>query len=371
MNEYCYQIEEDINRLHDLTPDVPDYFTVNPKILTNTDIDEQTFIKTFGEFVNLVKQIYRDMMKYPESYGLPLFERHSIITEAQKVSSKKSAIRLVEILRTISAIGVLNCNNDSLEVDIITFKSAKISKYAMIFDCLFDFGFNITNYKDGKFEKSASLFSISHSDNPMMMNVIKLFMQEAPWGTKNNDYQTRQLDYKLAADKEKLSSDAFIRDFAAYASNEVKDKIVLMHNQLINQFHLDCAYEKGSEYIYRHDNPGVRLAELKLRVMPPNKPNRYNLSLKLLYCSYFEDKLNTLPEHIKKIFRQSNCRFCNSDGECVSSIRYKFEEQNVAKCYMTGFYLTSAEDVDTALALINYEYEARGNNWKFRIVKKK
>lgn len=184
--EIKYQCQAQIQSIIERIKPIPEYFEVSAKYLDG--LDNETFVRSFHEFREIIISVYRDMLAYPEEYGLILVGLEvSEYKNSQPRASRASALRLMALLYNFGRAGVLAQNE--LHITLESFQEIAKIKYVgfswaqnapMILKKLSDFGFEFVGLKGNTFDKNAEKYILSYSGNPALMNVLKGYAMSVP-----------------------------------------------------------------------------------------------------------------------------------------------------------------------------------------------
>jgi len=132
----------------------------------------EDFREHFKELCKLAKDIYMDMAKQPENYGLMLLD----INETDHNRARDSYRTIHRFMDTLNVL-FLNgeVRNHCLTVNAEEFREAakKITKYGLILSRLCDFGFFISDFESNVIDKNAVTFSVEYPDSPNIVEALK------------------------------------------------------------------------------------------------------------------------------------------------------------------------------------------------------
>lgn len=131
------------------------------------------FRERFADFRSLMKEMYNDMSRQPEAYGLKLVD---IAVQSNNIAITGN--NMVSMLRvTLASLfesGELM--NHQLIVSNNDFKNKmnknKAGKYELIMERLSDFGFEISDYSGNPVSKTAETFLVAYPDSREMIDTI-------------------------------------------------------------------------------------------------------------------------------------------------------------------------------------------------------
>jgi len=301
----------------------------------------------FARLADLAKEIYADMAKSPESYGLAL-----ISTDVQERNpirkSHNSLHRLCDTLCSLSQCGKLI--NHQLIVSVSAFKemikkaqgavSASVPKYELILSRLIDFGFVISDFNGKPFAKNVESFTIEYPDYPDMVDAVKGYCDG--WDKIKNDRSSVKIwrdefhhhfytfDYKMTADHDKITVQQWIADEAKYYghTDEIRDFYIAFYEYSLRY--------KGVTFNGDYNYKSKRIA----RDLPAWFGERA-LSLILKNMDSYITEIEAMPESIKAPFRINSCNHCGFQGAtdefCKFRRKWTLEKVAHEACAHFGF----------------------------------
>jgi len=298
-----------------------------------------SFIENFACLFQLAKDIYLDMAKEPEAYGVMLLD----INEPDHNKARDSYRTIHRFGDTLSALFLSGeVKNNCLTIDVKTFKNLikKIPKYGLILSRLCDFGFEISHFNGNTINKEADTFTVEYPDNPELIDTVKIYcdrwnvIRQTHQGNikarKNKDNLIRvapenfmhhfyRFDYKSTADLSKIDMLTWVNDMAVYEC----------YSEQLKAFN-EAFYLKSLEYANVHFNgdynyKSKRIARITQVEYEALGKNRFELSLKISKPDECMDVINTLPDSIKELFSKDYCHYCGGkDSSEGCSMRYKW-----------------------------------------------
>ncbi|MCL2531384.1 MAG: hypothetical protein FWE40_04435 [Oscillospiraceae bacterium] len=297
------------------------------------------FIEHFTQLRNLIKDIYLDMAKQPEAYGLVLTDYN--LQSADKKSkeyalamkSKNSVNRLPDTLFRLSQNGEVH--NHQLIVSLPSFKESlkqtatyglsAVTKYELILSRLVDFGFSISGFNGKPFAKTVDSFTVEYPDTPELIDTLKTFcdlwhenkirqQQEAPalvasrvkpalhYGGHMN------FDFRFTADQDKILMCEWIR--CELQSQGYSEDRICFYTAFYDYSIKYTDMQYNGDY-YVNAKRIVHLGYKCLRLILKN-PNNYM------------DEITTMPEVIRDVFANMHCRFCNFQGATKEHCKFQF-----------------------------------------------
>ena len=359
MERYLFCYQNAAREYFDHIVVVPDDFLVNFNCLCG--VDKQEFITGLKALTSVVKEIYDDMIKVPDEYGLPLVEDKKYeLFNPKAAESGHSAKRVITLLHVLANCGALEngkivVNKNDFTVSCKKVASIyKITNSNKILKKLCDFGFVIERFNGKGFDKTSEIFTFSHIDE-LIAPVLYGFMNNTPLKKQT----LFSLNYNLAIAKSDLSNDYCQAIFAEYVSGEEREFYK----------RLDATVEEIGLVIGSADDYNVHSYRIEYvintkaerRVVRCYSDNgKLRVGLYLRNINTFEDIIETLPEYIKQVFRvKSTCRDCNKS--CKLKIAWELEGVCYAVCgYQHYFFIPCGDpnDMEYYKRLIQMEVEA-------------
>lgn len=322
--------------------DIPAKLDIHPDFLQTLSHEE--FESAFRDIGEMFHQMYTDIAKSPERFGLPLYK----IDEYDYFSNQARKARtapwdLFYFLFCLAACGDLNGGiliTDTAEVK----KKTKASKTNLLLEALCDYGFVFGGIK--KYSLSSGDFlEIDHPDNRNILIVLSLVAEKV----KNTQLKDMQNYY---------SCEAFSNAFIGWN-----------HKVLAEDMHT-CSLAKGCDYVAdkMHNNADKEVISILDKILTENG---YTVALQNLnegpcvrYCPkrsktydyalnsdtgrlYLElrirnaenclEYLKECPERIIEIFRYSDNGCQNRmNGSCKYGVKYTFEKEEKWHCGCCG-----------------------------------
>lgn len=308
----------------------------------------------FSELCDLAKEIYMDMAKQPENYGLMLVDieskDHNLVRDGYR-----TVHRLVDTLSNLSNCGKLN--NHQLIVDAEEFKKAlkkgtghvsgPVPKYELIFSRLVDFGFSISDFEGKPFGKKVESFIVEYPDSPEIMDAIKSYYEcwnelknkregEVKIWPKEYHHHYYRFDYKITADRDKIPMLQWISDEADFSRYSPKQKnfslLFYKYSLQYKDVKFDGDYNYKSKRIARICQSGyTAMGELK-----------FLLHIRLKDMNRYMTEIDGMPESIKNLMKKDSCRHCGFQGAtveyCKFRVHWTLNEQSHIGCAHECFY---------------------------------
>ncbi len=170
-----YWIEEWAKIRQDEVVRLPETFKVHECFIKF--ISKEDFITAFKEIWDIYINIYGDIAKFPEIFGMPLYkpEDFNYFTK-QARDSRSAAYRPFILLYNLLISG--DFQNGEFIMDVAKFKSVnKVKNVHILFEKLSDYGFLFEGLKNYKVTNQN--ISMSYNDNANVMFVLKLMADKA------------------------------------------------------------------------------------------------------------------------------------------------------------------------------------------------
>ena len=282
----------------------------------------------FAKLCEIAKEMYLDMAKRPEEYGLKLIDisvqdRHAIRAAQNKIH------RLGDTLLRLCQSGKLE--NHQLIVSAELFRNAikqaqgavsnSVPKYELILSRLTDFGFAISDFTGKPFDKKVESFTIEYPDDPEIIDTIKIYYD--CWDILKNDHDNvimwnefhhnfYRFDYKVTADHNKISGTQWIHDNALRHNYppEVAEFYIAFHEYSLRYkgIKFDGDYNYKSKRIARDLYMGLGVTNLSLIIKDMDK---------------YIGEIEVMPESVKKPFTKSSCNYCGFQGATVEHCKFR------------------------------------------------
>lgn len=354
--ENIYHVQNEVQTYYRHISNVPNTFKVDSDLLFG--MHEEKFLESFRYFTDLVKQMYMDMEKRPDQYGLLLYDINKENKKKEEgnlaKASWRSVKRLGDVIGNLGRLGEIE--GDSLKIPLAPLKKelAKIQKSYLLINRLIDFGFAFTNYEEDKFVKGAEDSSLSYMKYPQLVKVIKAYSVSKPFND-NDPHEFYYFDYKRVADRSKLSEDCVTKDFAALLDS---DKEKLLNN-------INKVFTKDFGFLPHYKDESIEYYLKKKRVarfmVDFHDMNAY-LILKIKNMDKYIDYIDKLPAKLRKVFEKGNCSYCgfqNSTREfCKFRISWTLDGKRHDTCNFFSFRFKNPESdySEYYTSLIGSEY---------------
>ena len=288
----------------------------------------ENFRVHFAKLCELAKDIYMDMAKQPESYGLKLISVDSkdpdLIREANKTIHK-----FFHVLSGLTQCGELI--NHRLIVSAVTFREIlkkgqgavlnPVPKYELILSRLIDFGFIISDFNGKPFGKNIESFTIEYPDYPDIIDTVKTYCD--CWEALRHDHssipvwqefgrQVYRFDYKITAKCNEIPIKQWIIDkFLSYNSPAEITGFYVAFYEYSQRY-------KGVEFNGDYNYKSKRIARDLL-----NSRGQSLLSLILRNIDKYIAKIESMPDSAKEPFTKSSCHHCGFQGATDEYCKYR------------------------------------------------
>lgn len=290
---------------------LPDSLNVHNCFLNS--ISKTEFDSVFREIWNMYVNIYGDILKSPERFGMPLYkieEYNCFSTQAR--ASRIAPYRPFHLLYNMLITGVY-VNGDFI-VDNNKFKAInKVKNVHILFERLSDYGFFFEGLKN--YNVMNQDITMLYPDNPILMLVLKLMADKA--------YIMNRLDnffcchYKLFQDDMNTVNYGYGADVVAdkMHTKEEQEFIYAMDNELKNKGYF--AHLRGW-----NEGPGYAYYD-KERIMKSKGPYLYwLLSWKTHLILYLRIRnVSKCLEYIKQCPDSMRQIFLHGDSGCENRVK--------------------------------------------------
>ena len=304
---------------------VPDDMLVNPDCLYG--ISEDEFIEGLKALTGVVRGIYEEIIKNPiELEGSPrrfVALLHSMVRSGELVDNRI----IVNKAHLSERVKKLHAQN-------------KISGINTLYKTLCDHGFVIDVFNGKTLDRKAETFTLSFLDNIYLIPALYGYMKTVPL----KKHAIISLNYFLATPKDKLPENFHPLWFAQYF-NETEKEFFLRFNEHLNTIGL--VVDNADDYIPTSFRIGYK-RKLKDSVSLArcfSNNGLLSVHLRLRKIDRYSKHLETLPEHIKQLFRvKSNCRHCSKNCSYLNA--WTFEGIEYALCGFNQYFIIKNYDIN-------------------------
>ena len=281
------------------------------------------FRERFAMLCDLARDIYLDMSKFPENYGLKLIDIND--SDYNKASSAQYSIyRFGDTLRALFSTGTIT--GDRLEVPTKIFHeqikrklndrknndeflARSVSSYELILARMSDFGFLFSDF-NGKPYRNIDFFTVEYPDTPEMLNTIDLYVkcwEELQMSVDkelrvSGDFQREfyLFDYKITAERDAISQAQLNNEYViTYRTAEVR-AFAAEFNRLAAQYkdvridgHKYLLKSKRIAVIYDTMRRTPAIPDLRLEIGGRNDPQQSFSDFSLERVPYYWQLLET------------------------------------------------------------------------------
>jgi hypothetical protein len=368
--EYTYHCQHQAESFANSILAVPDDYPLKKGL-------PKDFRVHFAKLCELAKDIYMDMAKQPEVYGVKLLDINSTDHNLAR-EGYRTIHRFADTLNALFLSGEVT--GHCLHVDAARFREAVrslplVPKVGLVLSRLCEFGFAVSDFNGTMIDKKSESFAVKYPDYPDLIDTIKVYCDTwkeldrfrdprklAPrnelikFSPQEFHHRFYRFDYKITADLAQIPMRTWVADDADGQgfSPELK--------QFALSF-FDASHKYGGlrfdgEYHFK----SKRIARITLvNYAALGKPD-YRLSLKLPGLDKYMNAIETMPESIKEHFTKNYCNHCNFQGatprHCKFRLHWTYDAQSHEGCAYWCFNFT---DFDTALVpdywrLLELEY---------------
>ena len=283
----------------------------------------------YAKFCDIAKNMYLDMAKRPEGYGLTLVDIKS--GDKNEIRKGQNSIhRLLDTLQIISECGELS--DHILTVNVTAFNEAirnrggnvakAVPKYELILSRLTDFGFAFSGFTGGPYNKNDHEFTVRFPDAPEATDAFKIYCD--CWAALKTDRSSIKIwkeefhhhfyrfDYKVTADHSLITYQQWIEDnskFFGYPDN-------------VNDFYV-AFYEYSLRYKGVKFNGDYNFKSKRIARDLQRGNRKYSLSMKLRNMDNYMDVIETMPDSIQSEFKASRCNHCNFQGATQEYCKFR------------------------------------------------
>lgn len=332
---------------------------------------QKVFPLHFSKLCELAKDVYMDMSKQPEAYGLILIDIESKDRNLAR-NGYRAIHRFVDILSNLSSCGELK--NHQLIVNAEEFRksnkkgtglvSGAVPKYELFFSRLTDFGFTFSDFVGKPYSKKVQFFTVEFPDYPEMIDTITTYCES--WKLKGKEgvkiwpqeyhHHYYRFDYKITADREKIPMLQWINDEADYLGYSPEQKAFSA------AFYKYSLQYKGVKFDGDYTYKSKRIARIMQAGYIAMGESNYLLHIKLKNMNSYMTEIDVMPESIKKLLAKDSCMHCGyqgaTDDYCKFRVHWTFNGQSHEGCVHNCFCF---DDFDVSLVpdywwLLELEY---------------
>ncbi|MCL2512434.1 MAG: hypothetical protein FWF08_00915 [Oscillospiraceae bacterium] len=341
MNEYKYHCQHQAESFAKAIVPVPDDYPLKDGL-------PEDFRIRFKKLCELAKEVYMDMAKQPESYGLMLVDIESKDQNRAR-DCYRTIHRFADLLSRLCSSGELK--NRQLAVGADAFKKAvkkgtglvsgPVPKYELILSRLSAFGFVFSGFDGKPYGKKTEAFTVEYPDDPDMMDTIKTYCEcyevlknkenrpETEYSLHEMHHRFYRFDYKITSDLAAIPTRQWVSDDAGYNGFPPELKMFSL------AFYDESLKYKGIKFDGEYHYKSKRVARIQQGYMALGNP-KFRLSVKLSKPDKYMDIIEKLPDDIQKPFEWGNCRYCDFQGatreHCKFRVLWNYDGIALAGC---------------------------------------
>ncbi len=374
--ELKYYCQVKIQEILDHMLPLPDDFEVSDRFLDG--LDRKDFILNFKELRDILIAVYKDMQTNPEEYGLicTSLEVQGFGVSQITGKSKGSVSWLMMLFYNLCMAGEISEDvlviNPSLYAENTKIKwvgGNKVKSPVQIINKLKDFGFIFEGLQNGKFDKKAETYILSFPENKNIIKVLKSYIMTVIGDYNSPSNATRKLnegleklDYKLLIDPVLIPENQDFLDYLTYLDGDEKNFFEKLHLGLTQNGY---SYSTASEYrmrYYKNDKDKNYTVECQ------SDNRKLFVGMKLKNMDLYSDYIQSLPEHIKNMFKRTSCRpGCTfqgaTDEKCRFRVIWHVDDIEYRKCSFEDVFVPliyNSDDVDYYVKLLVLDKQQKG-----------
>ena len=323
--------------------DIPNEFAIHPDFLRKLSYAE--FESAFRDIGEMFHQMYSDIAKSPEKFGLPLYK----IDEYDYFSNQAREARTVPwnlfyFMLCLFACGDFHGDIFISDTDEIR-KINKAKKTNLLLEALCDYGFVMGGIKKYSLSSGDSL-EIDYPDNRNMIEVLSLVakkVKDTQLKDVKNYYSCETAfanafigwNYKVLAEDMHSCSLAKGCDYVADKMHNAADKDVI---SIMDKILLENGYSMMLQGL--NEGPCIRYCPGQSKTYDyalTSDTGKLYLELRIRNAEKCLPYLSECPERIVEIFRYSDSGCQNRlNGSCKYGVKYSFENEEKWHCGCCG-----------------------------------
>ena len=325
------------------------------------------YARHFLELSELARDIYMDMAKSPEAYGLMLVDIESKDHNLAR-DGYRTIHRFVDTLSALCLSGELKKHELIVSAEDFNREikkgrgavSGPVPKYELVLSQLVQYGFCISGFDGKPFSKKIESFTVTYPRYPEIIDAIKIYCD--CWDKLKNDRSSIKLwpkefhhhyyrfDYKITADCEKIPMTQWLSDEADYL-----DYPAILKDFSLKFYDYSLKY-KDVKFDGDYNYKSKRIARITQTGRSALNENQFKLSVKLPAPDKSMEAINKLPESLQKHFVKNYCQYCSFQGAtreyCKFRMHWNFKDIARVGCSHRCFYFTEFDS-----ALIRYYWK--------------
>lgn len=323
--------------------DIPDQLDIHPDFLKKlSHVEFESALRDIGEMFH---QMYTDIAKSPERFGLPLYKTDEYdYFSNQAREARKAPWNLFYFMLCLFACGDFNENvfiTDTAKVREMN----KAKKTNLLLEALCDYGFVFNGIKKYNLASGDSL-EIDYPDNRNIIEVLSLIAKKVK-NTQLKDvknYYSCEIafgnafigwNYKVLAEDMHTCSLAEGCDFVADKMHNEADKEVIFS---MDKILIENGYTVMQQGL--NEGPCVRYCPKRAKTYDyalTSDEGELYLELRIRNAAKCIEYLKECPERIAEAFRHSDNGCQNRiNGSCKYGVRYTFENEEKWHCGCCG-----------------------------------
>ena len=155
-----------------------------------------------------------------------------------------------------------------------------------------------------------------------------------------------------------FAQDKNFKEFATAIGGAAGELAIQLYNEMKRKFEFALEFNDkfyvfdnvtdGASVVFRNPNKDDFIIRMDANPIPSGNIEVL-VRLSLTNCSKYTHKIERMPEHVKKVFRCSDCNSCTCD--CSYLMIYTFEGKDYRQCHFVTITLDSYENMEHILAL--------------------
>lgn len=339
--------------------DDPDSMKVHEKFLHG--LEQKQFKEGFLTLLSLVRSLYADVARDPDSFGMLLKDMIDINAKnTDYTNSNASFLRLPNLLFILGARAELQPDM-TLTIDggVLTSsaKELKITGLPLLLSKLREYGFEINGME--KTMKTGDIITVSYTDNQALTTILKA-MAEALLEMNNGDIKKQKNYFYIMhcgiLESEKVKEPKLTVESIYHALDPLRSESAAVLNESVDDVTKQVIRMGG---FMRNDWSCVYTRKDNKKVLMSLQINQEVLSVKLnlQHISKYMPLVAEQPEKIGESIRSNgwDCGHCNSS--CSGGFAFEMDGKAYNKCRCGSFVFEdiTMEDVISCRKLLSQE----------------
>jgi hypothetical protein len=313
--------------------------------------DKNEIISAFTQINSLYTNIYSGIAKFPEEFGMPLYEKGKFRHFSQEWrDSGQAPYRPFLLLYNLFVCG--NLNGSVVNVSIEKYKNIKpLPKYMSAFDLkvknpqflfnkLSDYGFLFEGLKNNKIAGNDII--ISYPDNAVLLYLFKMLADKANNTNRLEDFLC--CSFRLLQDDMQTADYGNVEDMVDRVHKEAEKEFVYKMDKALMAIglfrNLYSGYEGMGLRYYRSEKsmeskgPYSFIMVSRSEDISDFRAEKMWLGLRIRNVSNCIEYLETCPDSVKRIFTKENDQGCGklNDNSCKHGVAYNIKEKKYWRC---------------------------------------